>query len=383
MPTTNPISARIHRLLRRSDAEHVEHAAALTVRAETAEATAAQAQDDVAQVVADLSRTQEDLEQTRVEFAAYVAAHPEPSPPPPPEDPRAPLVAVRVFPSYRDKVYGQHAAVLDLLGDLGIKRISHKITPAIAGDKATLDFTRAAYERHGIKSWLTVGEPLVTLNYSDWDEIVAALSGPLAGMVDMVSGWNEPNHVRGGGTLPTDWAARTVQHQRMLHHYGTELGIPVGTPQLWSGSLAQHDADVRTLAAAGLAGHFDTIAWHLYPRGGVGIELLDRFQATYRTHWSATAPIVCTEAGYLDAANYVGGAANMTPATKAQMVPQLVESYVSRGHGISYFELLDDPDPTEADREASLGLVECPSLDPATWTPKPSFHALKTYLTAR
>ena len=40
-------------------------------------------------------------------------------------NPAADLVAVRVFPSYRTAVYGNHDAVLARLADLGVKRMSH------------------------------------------------------------------------------------------------------------------------------------------------------------------------------------------------------------------------------------------------------------------
>ncbi|QVT78402.1 hypothetical protein ENKNEFLB_00779 [Nocardioides aquaticus] len=156
------------------------------------------------------------------------------------------------------------------------------------------------------------------------------------------------------------------------------LGIKIGTPQLWSGDLDTHDADLAVLAPL-LEGTFDHVGWHLYPRGDVGVDLIERFEATYRDLLGAF-PVICTEAGYLDAADYSGGAANLTPTQKAGFLPELVDAYVSRGYGISYFELLDDPDPSASEREASLGLVECPEVDPATWVDKPAFDELAAYL---
>ena len=111
----------------------------------------------------------------------------------------------------------------------------------------------------------------------------------------------------------------------------------------------------------------------------MGAALIDRFETIYRRLLGAF-PVVCTEAGYLDAAGYVGGAANLSPSQKADLVPRLVDAYVSRGYGLSYFELLDDPDATESDRESNLGLVECPSTDPTTWVDKPAFGSLRERL---
>ncbi len=292
--------------------------------------------------------------------------------------PEARLVAVRVFPSYNTKVYRHHDAVLARLGDLGVKRMSHKMTPGLASNAAVIAFTQRAYFEHGIKSWLTMGEPLAPLSSADWDRMIKALKGPLAGMVDRVYGWNEPNHVRGGGRLPSNWHSMTAAHQHQLWSRVSPLGIKVGTPQLWSGDLNRHDADLAKLAP-GIRGSFDHIGWHLYPRGGVGVELLDRFDATYR-RTLGTFPVVCTEAGHFTAPNYTGGAVNVTEAQQADYLPKLVDEYLSRGYGLSYFELLNDPDPTGANREAHLGLFRTPSLDPGTWTPKPAFSSLKARL---
>jgi len=173
-------------------------------------------------------------------------------------NPASSLVAVRVFPSYSTKVYRQHDAVLARLNDLGIKRMSHKMTPAIASSAAVISFTQRANFEHGIKSWLTMGEPLVPVSPAEWDKMVRVLKGPLAGMVDRVYGWNEPNHVRGGGSLPSNWHSITAAHQAQLWARVAPLGIKVGTPQLWSGDFARHDADLAKLAP-GIRGNFDHI----------------------------------------------------------------------------------------------------------------------------
>lgn len=285
-------------------------------------------------------------------------------------------VAVRVFPTYRTAVYGQHDAVLARLGALGVKRMSHKLSPGLS--PAAIDFTQRAYRELGIRSWLTVGEPRVPLDTGQWEALEALLSGPLEGMVERCFGWNEPNYGRGGGPLTEEWPQLTAAHQEQLWARVKPLGIKVGTPQLWSGSLETHDADLATLAPL-IEGTFDHVGWHLYPRGGVGTELIDRFEATYDA-LLGRFPVVCTEAGYLDAVNYAGGAATVTSAQKTDLVPELVEAYTSRGYAISYFELLDDPDTSSAAREANLGLVECPTTDPASWVDKPAFDALASYL---
>jgi hypothetical protein len=301
------------------------------------------------------------------------------------ESVKASMVAVRVFPNYAPKVYGQHAAVLERLGALGVKRMSHKLTPGIATDQAVIKFTQDAFNLYGIKTWFTVGESRVSLAAADWDKIVACLTGPLAGMVERCYGWNEPNHGRGGGPLTSAWPQQTGAHQSELWARVKPLGIAVGTPQMWAGggSFAVHDADLRKLAPL-IMGKFDHIGWHLYPRSGgaENVRNIERFKAIYFSLFGVHQ-VICTEAGHMDAPGLrLGGRPyNCTPAEKATKVPQLVDEYLRRGWGISYFELLDDPDPAGTNREANLGLVEVGSTNPATWVNKPSFDSLRTYLT--
>lgn len=284
----------------------------------------------------------------------------------PPVNPLRALVRVRVFPHYKDKNYGQHDKVIALLADLGAGAsglLTHDMSDAV------IDFYRRAYEATGTKAWLTVGEPRKPLSAAQWDRIVAILTGSLNGMVDMCSGWNEPNHVRGGGTLPADWAKTTGAHQAELYRRVKPLGIKVGTPQLWSGNLNDHDRDLRTLAPL-IKGNFDTAAWHLYPRGGTGADLVTRFDATYKTtlgEW----PVVCTEAGYFTGTTDGTGAKPVTEAEQADLWPQHIRLYTDRGYGISVFEMLDDP---AGGREGTLGIVR------ADWTPKPAYAAIKALL---
>lgn len=349
---------------------------------------AAQRADDAAQIAATLA-DERDAAVERAEANGYLALaaqkkydeHMATPHYPAPTSAKTSMLAVRVFPSYATKVYGNHAAILDRLGQLGTKRMSHKLTPLIANNAAVIKFTQDAYRLHGIKSWLTIGEPRVPLSPGDWDKMMAVITGPLAGMVERVYGWNEPNWIRDKGHAPAGWETTTAAHQAELWKRMQGTGIKVGTPQLWSGDLAIHDADAAKVGPL-IRGNFDHIGWHLYPRSGgaENAKNIDRFAAVYKAALGGTFPVICTEAGYLDAANYTGNAKNFTPAQKAVLVPELAQEYIKRGWGLGYFELCDDPDATESNREASLGLVECQGLDPSTWTNKPAFDTFRDYL---
>lgn len=301
-------------------------------------------------------------------------------------------VGIRDFPHYDTATYGKRAAVEKALGDLGVTWVSVKYVPA-KDEIADLDRLHAM----GVKTVLTVGETKGGYE-PETDAFWKQLSEQLVrwgDSVPMVVGWNEPNHVRGGGSpLPSDWALRTLRdnmtplrkavdaaNARMTHQ------VQVGLPALWSGDTTQFRRDASTLAgvrhtdAGGTvwSAHdsVDALTYHLYPRGGDPTWELDQTIAALRDTFSEADPTPwCTEAGYFTAANYNGGAKPVTEAQQAAYVARMgLEHYLRDGY-VSYFETVDDVDPADADREASLGLIDTPTLDPATWRRKPAFGAL-------
>lgn len=299
--------------------------------------------------------------------------------PPPGSNPQ---IAIRVFPQYTGTTYGNHEAVLQDLGRLGVTRISALLTPGMSGDE--IEFYQDAHTRYGIRVWFAIGAPGTTLSDADWTKVRNLLTGPLAGIAEIASGWNEPNH-----RVADDWSTATANHQKKLwtniQQVNTASGqtIRVGTPPLWSGDIPQQYSDLQLLAPK-IQGAYDTINWHLYPHGNTGSALasmidtqLTKFKAAYGTH-----PIVNSESGYFTPTNYSGGSNPSTEAEQAAQLPDLVNFHLSRGIGISYFELLDDVDPTGANREAHFGLVRTPSLSPSTWTDKPAFAVFKNLVAA-
>ncbi len=301
-------------------------------------------------------------------------------------------VGIRDFPHYDTSTYGRREAIETALGDLGVEWVSLKYVPA-RDELADL----ARLHAMGIKTVLTVGETTggyrpesaafwkgLTENLVRWGD-----------MVPMVVGWNEPNHVRGGGSpLPADWPLRTVRDnlvplRKAVTAANAQMGhrVDVGSPALWSGDTDQFRRDAEKLAAVRYtdgtgtvwSAHntIDTVTYHLYPRGGDPTWELDQtLDAMRDTFPNAEGAPWCTEAGYFTAANYTGGARAVTEAQQAVYTPKLGLEYFLRGSYVSYFETTDDPDPSDSDREASLGLIDTPSLDPATWQVKPAFDAL-------
>jgi len=287
-----------------------------------------------------------------------------------------PHVAVRVFPQNTGSTYSDHAAVLATLGRLGVDRVSGKLAPNM--DSSVIQFYQDAYNLYGIKVWFAVGTPDVALTSAQWTDIRNTLEGPLKGIVEVASGWNEPNSGVSG-----DWVTKTANHQAQLwsniQQVNSESGqsIEVGTPPLWSGNISQQYTDLNTFAPT-IQGKYNLINWHLYPHCNTGTALQDmidtqkqKFQAAYGSSW----PILSSESGL---STYSGGSCPITPQQQADQIDDLINDHLARGIDISYFELLDDVDPSNTNKEANWGLVETPGLDSSTWYDKPAFAVFQT-----
>ncbi|MCA9327223.1 hypothetical protein KDA14_01720, partial [Candidatus Saccharibacteria bacterium] len=285
----------------------------------------------------------------------------------------------RIFPSYNGKTGGELVTNHSWLTNLGITWVSHKLTPSIASDSGITTLIQNLSSA-GIQSVLTVGEPFTTYTNGEWNTMMNALTGPLAGCVTMVTGQNEVNNVRGGGTLPSDWKEQARDHQIELWNRMTTTVNPtlvgnshpailIGNPNLWSGNVTTHDTDLAAFAPM-VKNYANAISYHLYPRGGDPTWNLDNFITEYKAAYGSDRPIWCTEAGYFAAANYTGGAKNVTNWAHDIYIRKMWLEYASRGAWVSQFEFLDDPDPTDSLRESNFGLVETPSVAYTSWTAK-------------
>ena len=305
-------------------------------------------------------------------------------PDPPTENPKLALSAIREFPHYGNKAYGHHDLVLADLADLGLKRISGQLNHDTAPE--SIRFYERAYKEHGIQLWATIGTPRVRWTADQWKSLAAILDGPLKGAVALAANWNEPNHRRSLKDPPvgTDWHLNLADQQIELDAVCNPRGIPTGTGQLHSGNIPAHADYVKKMFEArngAMLQHSDVTTVHLYPRGGVGENLIDQFYAMYEAH-TGKRLMICTEAGYSNSMNSTQGNP-VTAEESGVLIPLLFDAWHSRGGGLAYFEHYDDPDPEEDDREFNFGIVEVPNISkPDTWTKKPGYHSLKKYLAA-
>ncbi len=307
---------------------------------------------------------------------------------------------VRIFPMKTTSTYGElnnpDGLGREWLTDLDPATVTTKISPSWhQGTKNLIGVLGA----RGTKTILTVGEPFETYTSAEWNEMMADISDVQDDLL-MVNGQNEINHVRGDTMpLPSDWAQIATDHQIILWNRMATLNttrvnqgkapILVGSPNLWSGDFDVHHADLATLAPM-VKNYCNVACFHLYPRGVHPDFNLDTdsrgpntpFISEYRksSNYGATKKLWCTEAGYFDAVNYVGNSVTVLADTKAKYLPKQWLEYASRDIPVSYFEFLDDVDPGDTDREASLGMINTPQIAASSWQAKPSYTAIRTML---
>lgn len=279
-------------------------------------------------------------------------------------------VMVQIHSSYRGSVYAQYPAVTQLLTGLGVGAVRTKIAPTVP---ESVDYIGTLGDK-GIRSYLTIGGYPVT--DQQWIKMRGAIAEHAPDVL-AITGYNEPNNVRGSGSLDSNWATSTVAHQKRIAAFGRSIGVPVVGPALHNVVSTLPD-DVTLLGRLGISDHMDRIGAHLYPVGRSPSYLLDQRAGMYRGSWG-DLPIDINEAGYFTDPGYVGGAKPVTEQEQAAYLPRMILEHALRGFRTGIFELLDDP---QGGREGTLGLVAVGSTDPSTWRPKPAYHAIAGLLKA-
>jgi hypothetical protein len=263
-----------------------------------------------------------------------------------------------------------------------------------------------------------------------------------------IEGLNEPNHNRADNTTTPGWENVAYEHQKVVWDYvrGTLAEANRSVTNGWNPATQQHEAmtinnkarlahvklvgpslhddrarnenlaanpPVRTgyatLASTGIAPYFDYLGLHAYAGGRVPSDRLDSRLALIRAAgaFGPNARVFATEVGYHDAVMTPKGHWPAPPDIIALYAPRLIIQMAGRkptppagvgvagnsptwGHiftDITWFELLDDRDPTiNTDQEANFGIIDVPNdsdanaTNPTLWTRKPSFDAMKEFL---
>lgn len=201
--------------------------------------------------------------------------------------------------------------------------------------------------------------------------------------------------------LPPDWDDQCVNHQKALwdimntgstavNNVRIAAGknrILVSNFNIHSGSDSEHDA-AGNIVLPRIKGYVDALNFHLYHRGGdpYGYKL-DEYIAFYRGHIEEqpafpVLPIICSESGYFVADNYTGAAKVVTAYAHDIYIRRLHLEWALRGGKVSQFEFLNDPDPTQTDREATFGFIEMDAINPVSaWRKRIVYAKMQTRLT--
>ena len=288
---------------------------------------------------------------------------------------------VVAHPTFQSTTYAYADAWLDTLADIGVRWFRG----AYADHLPLVEATVAGARERGLQWGMLVCNDLDTAP-SLVQRRVADIARNAADLCLYVEGVNEPNHERGGGPVPPDWAERTVALQRVLHDavrshpeldhvsvLGPSLQAVVATP-----------SDYDRLASLGLGEVMDAAGLHSYPGGRYPSQGLDGRLAPVREHFP-DVEVWLTETGYSNAVDRGADAGGATPVPEevaAAYAPTTLLEAVDRGMPLAWYEVLDDPDPAGKDVvESGYGLVAVGDTGvPPSWRPKPAAAALGDFL---
>ena len=281
-------------------------------------------------------------------------------------------------PTYMTRTYRAADSWLPLLKATGAAYFRGRYSPSAPNTAKVIRYCRA----NGIK-WV------MTLLPEDWSVSEAELRSRLNHIRDhaadiclAIEGVNEPNHERGGGAPPADWAARSVRYQKILWDFRNATPsmrhVKVISPSLWIGGGQHVEEHFKALANAGVTRYIDYAGMHSYPGGLEPTNKLDQRLGWVRNYWG-NFRYWGTETGYTSALNTTSGFTPVPEEVAAVYGPRSILTYFQRGAMSTRFELLNDPEVGLRNQEAHFGLVRTPSLDPSTWSTKPEFDTVKAF----
>jgi hypothetical protein len=201
-----------------------------------------------------------------------------------------------------------------------------------------------------------------------------------------IENMNEPNHNRDGTPVRPDWPQLTVGYQRVIKTFldstpSMDKAVSVG-PSLQMGA-DDPTPDFFALRDAGLPQYLDYAGLHSYPSGWGPAAYVDLRLGWVRDAWGAI-PTWVTETGYNTAHNApFNGDEGPKPVPQdvaATYGPRSVLEYARRGCRAVRFQLLDQPNAADDEPSYNRGLIENTGDLPSTWTPKPEYTTMQTFL---
>lgn len=288
----------------------------------------------------------------------------------------AAAVGVVIHLHFGGTVYAHTGRVVDAVSDLGVRHVRNRITRTTGGRQGFTELARRGVRINGVCG--AAGDPQTM--FEVFSEIMRTYPDPTA-VFSSFEGINEPN------LMGRPWVEETRLKTRGLWLQRQAQGlqeIPIVAPalaRLEYGGVEGADTQAQSANLGSLAQYVDYGNIHVYPRGMNPGTDIDEFMG-YQRAVVGNKPMYCTEGGYFTGMNYVGGS-NPTPAdTAAKYTPRQIMEHWSRGNQRFFnYELLDDHDPSGADRESNFGLLAVEGNGPDDrWTPKPAYTAIKNFV---
>lgn len=293
-----------------------------------------------------------------------------------PADALVDTVGVNTHFNWRYSPYGDTERVVAAIDELGIRHVRDRVTRQTATRQAFSGLARSGTRVEGVCGALGDPETMAAV----MDEVVANYADPTE-VFSAFEGINEPNN----NGVP--WVDETRAKIRDLHRERGLRGlqaVPIVGPALArvnGGGVEGDTTEGQSARLGDLTDVLDLGNIHVYPRVQTPSNDIDRFTA-YQRLVCGQLPIVCTEGGYFNAMNYVGGAWPTPEDVAAKYLPKLIVEHWIRGtRRFFFYEFLDRYDPTNAERLSSFGLIGVPDQDPsASWRFKPGYVAVKNLL---
>ena len=289
---------------------------------------------------------------------------------------------VAVQPQNRNSTYGEVTVWPKYAADMGAYFIRGRYS-TLPGLKATTDALITQCRTLGLKWVMTLVPEDWSLTHTQLRAVLADIRDRAADLCIGIEGINEPNHNRDETPVRADWAAAAVAYQRILSDFvkaNPKMShVAVLGPSLQMGG-DNPLVDFTALTTAGLSGHMTHAGMHSYPAGLKPDSKVDVRLGYVKTAWGSV-PTWVSETGYTNsmAAPLVGPRPVPTDVA-AVYGPRSLLDYFGRGCISTRFELLDEPHPANDEPENSYGLINTPSASPSTWTVKPEYTVMKSFL---